>query len=126
MRSPFWNSFFEHFSGCGKNSALFVFALLLISVAGVGIPLTIAGLDGDPMLGLVGGGVAFIFACLLLGFIPSWGLQTGKSERLGRLPPLQRADLRAARAKLLKNHQSSPRERQARAVATNDFSKIDL
>lgn len=86
-----WESFCEALQDFGRSGALFIFAMLAVSVA---LPFWYHG--GPFALG----------ALLLVFLIRTWRLarrHNGQAwNRLGKLPPLSQNDWRAARSKLLK------------------------
>jgi len=87
-----WKTFAEYLKECGRHSGAF-FLIGLLGAPACAVLVSWLGAWAAPALW---SGWGILFAAALARFIHQWR----HPVRLGRLPPLSRHDLRAARARL--------------------------
>ena len=88
-----WRGFFDHFRECGRRAWLF----LLAFAAACPVLALFGALQ--PFLPL---SVIALIPVGLFGLIIGLAYHQNRPPRLGKMPPLERQDLRAARARLLR------------------------
>lgn len=89
-----WKAFAEHFKECGRHSRGF----FLLGLLGAPVCAVLVSLLGPEVAYLLWVTWAVVFAHGFVKFIHQWR----HPVRLGKLPPLSRHDLKAARSKLMK------------------------
>lgn len=106
-----WDAFLQHLSNCGRDATLFIVALG--GMVGIGVLAHAMGDRVSPYILVPILVVLLALAMRAIGKRMHW-------ERLGKMPPLQREDIRRVRSKLVKNKTNLSYERRMRPNTSRD------